>query len=153
AGVTYGRCPDGTGAFANTSTSTKGAANACGSVASAPWPGSDDVTIADGTAALGGNLSGLIYEPASGRSPAVPRGARNGPGSLFRLLFNGTSWSPDPANGWSAGKGLHYPDGTGEPDTEDITFTTGSSAGIYTVAERNNSANSVSRNSILRFDP
>ena len=29
AAVTYGRCPDGTGAFVNTLASTKGAANAC----------------------------------------------------------------------------------------------------------------------------
>jgi hypothetical protein len=29
AGVTYGRCPNGTGAFVNTVASTKGAANSC----------------------------------------------------------------------------------------------------------------------------
>ncbi|MEO8620981.1 MAG: lamin tail domain-containing protein [bacterium] len=151
AGVTYGRCPDATGAFVNTAASTKGAANSCGAVASTPWPGADDVTTVDGTSVFGGNLSGLIYE-GTGAS-AVLWGARNGPGSIFRLLFNGTTWAPDAANSWNAGKTLHYPDGTGEPDTEDITYTTGSAAGLYIVAERNNSANSVSRNSILRFDP
>ncbi|MEP7001145.1 MAG: lamin tail domain-containing protein [bacterium] len=151
AGVTYGRCPDATGAFVNTAASTKGAANSCGSIASVAWPGADDVTTVDGTSVFGGNLSGLVYE-GTGAS-AVLWGARNGPGSIFRLLFNGTTWAPDAANGWSGGKTLHYPDGTGEPDTEDITYTTGSAAGLYIVAERNNGANSVSRNSILRFDP
>src|SRR4029077_17492407 len=29
AGVTYGRCPNGTGSFVNTAASTKGAANSC----------------------------------------------------------------------------------------------------------------------------
>jgi hypothetical protein len=153
AGVTYGRCPDGSGAFINTAAATKGAANSCGSVASAAWPGSDDVATVDGVSVFGGNLSGLHYEAAAGGSPAVIWGARNGPGSIFRLIFNGTIWTPDPANGWGAGKLVHYPDGTGEPDSEDITYTTGSSAGLYVAAERNNSNNAISRNSILRFDP
>lgn len=153
AGVTYGRCPDGSGAFANTSAATKGATNTCGAIASNPWPGLDDVVTIDGTSVFGGNLSGLMYEPAAGTEPAVLWGARNGPGSIFRLIFNGTIWTPDAANGWAAGKLVKYPDGTGEPDTEDITYTTGSSAGLYISAERNNSANTVSRNSILRFDP
>jgi len=154
AGVTYGRCPDGTGAFQNTAASTKGTGNSCGAIASQAWPGLDDVAIVDGTSVFGGNLSGLIYEPAAGGAPAVLWGARNGPGSIFRLLFNGTIWAPDQTNGWSAGKGLHYPDGTGEPDSEDITYAgTGGAAGLYIVAERNNSNNGVSRNSILRYDP
>jgi hypothetical protein len=81
-------------------------------------------------------------------------GARNGPGSLFRLTFNGTIWTPDTANSWSSGKALRYPDGTGDPDAEGVTFAgTGSAGGLYVSTERNNSANSVSRNSILRFDP
>jgi len=155
--VTYGRCPDGTGAFTSTSASTKGTANTCGGITPAPtttpWPGLDDVVTIDGTSVFTQNLSGLMYEPAAGGTPAVLWGARNGPGSIFRLIFDGTIWTPDPTNGWSAGKLVKYPDGTGEPDTEDITYTTGSSAGLYTVAERNNSANTVSRNSILRYDP
>jgi len=43
----------------------------------------------------------LVYE---GGVPNVLWGARNGPGTLFRLIFNGTNWVPDTANGWSAGK-------------------------------------------------
>lgn len=161
--TTYGRCANGTGDMTTTGTSTKGAANDCsaaggGGTPTAPlgaiWPGSDDVTTVDGTAVFGGNLSGLMYEAAVGTSPAVLWGARNGPGSIFRLIFSGGIWTPDPANGWGAGKLLKYPNGTGEPDTEDITFAAGgSAAGLYTIAERDNSNNGVSRNSILRWDP
>src|SRR5262249_28637056 len=104
AGVTYGRCPNGTGAFTNTSASTKGAANSSGRGAAQGGFGSDDVTTVDGTWVFGGNLSGLIYEPAAGGQPAALWGARNGPGSIFRLIFNGTIWTPDPANGWASGK-------------------------------------------------
>jgi hypothetical protein len=43
AATTYGRCPDGTGAFVTTHASTKGAANDCagqpGQVSASPWPG------------------------------------------------------------------------------------------------------------------
>jgi hypothetical protein len=78
---------------------------------------------------------------------------RNGPGTLYRLIFNGTIWTPDAANGWSAGKALRYTDGTGNTDSEGVTFTTGSSAGMYVATERNNDASTVSRNSVLRFDP
>lgn len=154
AAITYGRCPDGTGAFISTVAPTKGTANQCGTVTALTWPGSDDVATADGVSVFGGNLSGLMYEAPVGTSPAVLWGARNGPGSIFRLIFSGGIWTPDPTNGWQAGKLLKYPDGTGEPDTEDITFAgTGSAAGLFTVAERNNSNNGVSRNSILRWDP
>ncbi|MEP6619723.1 MAG: lamin tail domain-containing protein [bacterium] len=154
AATTYGRCPNGTGTFVVTLSSTKGAANACaatGPVTEA-WPGSDDAATVDGLNVFGGNLSGLIYEAGSGGAPDVLWGARNGPGSIFRLIFNGSIWTPDATNGWGAGKGLFYTNGTGEPDSEDLTFTTGSAAGMYVASERNNSNNSVSRPSILRYD-
>lgn len=159
AATTYGRCPNGSGAFATTASSTKGAANDCGTVVvpppvGAPWPGSDNVTTVDGVGVFGSNLSGLMYETAKGTSPAVLWGAKNGPGSIYRLIFSGGIWTPDPTNGWATGKLVTYPDGTGEPDSEGITFTSGGSlAGIYVSAERNNQINTVSRNSVLRFDP
>ncbi|MCC6245131.1 MAG: lamin tail domain-containing protein [Gemmatimonadaceae bacterium] len=155
ASITYGRCPDGTGEFASTTVSTKGAANSCsgGPPPASPWPGSDDVRAVDGTAVFGGNMSGLTYEATSGQ-PAVLWAARNGPGAIFRLIFSGGIWTPDPANGWGAGKLLRYTDSTGDADAEGLTFAgAGSSAGLYVSAERNNGANGVSRNSILRFDP
>jgi hypothetical protein len=117
------------------------------------WPG--DQTVQDAsTFAFGGNLSGLIEEGSGSATPGVLWGVRNGPGSLFRLVWDGTKWSPDLGNDWAAGKGLHYPDGTGEPDSEGVTFTGSSSAGgIFVSAERNNLANTVSRLSVLRYDP
>ena len=158
--TTYGRCANGTGSFVTMGSSTKGVANDCSTVtppptpALAPWPGSDDVTTVDGLNVFGGNLSGLMYETAKGAQPNVLWGIRNGPGSLFRLIFSGGIWTPDPANGWSAGKLLSYPDGTGEPDSEGVTFTSGGSlAGMYVSAERDNKNNGVSRISVLRYDP
>jgi Lamin Tail Domain len=118
-----------------------------------PWPGDQSVQNAS-TFGFGGNLSGLIEESSGGATPSVLWGVRNGPGSLFRLLWDGTNWNPDAANGWSAGKGLLYPNGTGEPDSEGVTFTgSGSAGGIFVSAERNNLANTVSRLSVLRYDP
>jgi hypothetical protein len=81
-------------------------------------------------------------------------GVRNGPGSIFRLIFNGTIWTPDTANSWVAGKLLFYPGGgTASPDSEGITFAGGSSGGLYVSVERDNNNSGVSRNSVLRFDP
>ena len=154
--TTYGRCPNGTGAFATTTASTKGAANSCTGAppANLPWPGDAAIAIVDGSNVFGGNLSGLIYEDSGSATPGILWGARNGPGSLFRLVWNGTIWTPDATNSWGAGKGLRYPDGTGEPDSEGLTFgATGPASGMYVSAERNNSNNGVSRNSILRYDP
>ncbi|HEY4130700.1 MAG TPA: hypothetical protein VGM50_08780 [Gemmatimonadaceae bacterium] len=98
-------------------------------------------------------MSGLAYQCANGATPAVMWGIRNGPGNLFRLAFNATIWTPDSTNGWRAGKGIRYVDGTGDPDAEGVTFTTNSAGGIYVSTERNNSNNAVSKNAIPRFDP
>jgi hypothetical protein len=154
AGLTYGRCANGTGAFINTAASTKAAANACGASVSLVWPGEDVVTTVDGLNIFQTNLSALTYEGAVGASPAVLWAGRNGPGTLFRLIFSGGIWTPDPASGWSAGKALRYTDGTGNPDTEGVTFAAGGSAGgMYIATERNNDASTISRNVILRVDP
>ena len=156
ASTTYGRCPNGTGAFFTMTTVTKGTVNNCAAVPPGPaveiWPGSNDVTAADGLNVFGQNLSGLVYEAAVGSSPDVLWGAKNGVGSIYRLIFNGSIWTPDLTNGWANGKATKYTDGTGETDTEDLTFTTGSAAGMYIVSERNNSNNAVSRPSVLRYD-
>ncbi len=155
AATTYGRCPNGTGSFATTAASTKGSVNACyGDVNFAAWLGSASVQTVDALNAFPSNLSGLDYEGSGGTAPGVLWAARNGTGAIFRLTFNGTNWVPDTANDWANGKLLHYPDGAGDPEAEGLTFIgTGSSAGIYVSTERNNSANSISRNAILRFDP
>lgn len=156
AALTYGRCPDGTGAFAATTASTKGAANTCTPVGpvTAPWPGAGEVAEVDPAALVTSNLSGLTYEGAGGGSPAVLWAVVNGPGTLHRLVLAGGLWTPDPANAWGSGKALKYTDGGGNPDSEGVTYAAGGSAGgIYVATERNNDASTVSRNVVLRFDP
>ena len=158
ASTTYGRCPNGTGSFTTNAQSTKGAANACstGPAASA-WPGSASVATTDGTDVLGGNMSGLVYEGSGTSSPGVLWGVKNGPGSLYRLLWDDVAklWQPDTANGWNAGKTLLYPGGgTGSPDTEGVTFAeNGPSGGMYVSTERDNNNSGVSRNTVLLFNP
>jgi hypothetical protein len=133
---------------------TSGGTTTTTTVATAmPWPGSQTAQAAS-TFVFGGNMSGLIEETWGSAAPGVLWGVRNGPGALFRLLWNGTNWAPDTANGWSAGKLVRYPNGTGDADSEGVTFAgADSSGGIFIAAERNNLANTVSRLSILRVDP
>ena len=152
-GTTYGRCPDGTGDFATTLAATKGAANACRVYTT--WPGGADVQTVDGAGVFGGNMSGLVYEGSGTAAPGVLWAVRNGPETLFRLVWNGTIWTPDTADSWTAGKALFYPSGgTSRPDSEGVTILGGSSSGgIFVSTERDNTNNTVSRNSILRFDP
>lgn len=156
--ITYGRCPNGTGAFGQTTVSTKGAANNCGGTqpptgpVTETWPGTNTVAVVDATGTFSSNASGLMYEAGANNGADVLWVAQNGIGSIHRMLFNGSIWTRDQNNGWGAGKKTHYTDGTGEPDTEDLTFTTGSAAGMYIVSERNNQNNGVSRPSILRYD-
>ncbi len=154
AATTYGRCPNGSGPFTTTNSSTKGAANDC--TTSGPsftaWPGGSSVTEVDATATFASNLSGLSYEPASGAGPALLWGIQNDPSVLYRLTFDGTLWGPDASNDWQSGKILHYPGGGGSPDAEGLTRAEWTSPAIYVVAERDNANNGVSRMSILRFD-
>ncbi|MFN0029784.1 MAG: lamin tail domain-containing protein [Acidimicrobiales bacterium] len=117
-----------------------------------PWPGDQAVQNAS-TFVFGGNMSGLIEE-GTGATPGVLWGARNGPGALFRMVWDGTKWVPDAANDWANGKLLRYIDGTGDVDAEGVTFPgPNSSGGLFVASERNNLNNTVSRLAILRFDP
>lgn len=159
--TTYGRCPDGTGAFVTTTSSTKGAANDCsgpggsgGQTPASPWPGGTAVTTADDAGTFGTNLSGLAYEASGGTTPGVLWAVKNGPSTLYRLEWDGTKWAPATTDGWNAGKALRYPDGTGDPDSEGVTLTAaGPAGGVFVSTERNNAANGVSRPEVLRFDP
>jgi len=153
--MTYGRCPNGTGAFATTTVATKGALNACvGDVITAAWPGGDAVQTADGTGAFGGNVSGLVYEGSGTSAPGVLWAVKNGPGTLYRVVSDGTTWAPEPTGDWGSGKTLRFADGTGNPDAEGVTFAgAGSTEGIFVSTERNNDVSGASRNRILRFDP
>ena len=140
------------GSTPTTTTTATGTTTTTIASAALPWPGNQIVQNAS-SYLFGGNMSGLIEEGSSA-SPGVMWAVRNGPGALFRLVWNGNEWAPDAAGGWAAGKDLLYPGGTGEPDAEGITFAeTGSGAGIFVAAERNNLANTVSRLSVLRYDP
>ena len=108
--TTYGRCPNGTGAFTTTAASTRGAANVCpGDVIALPWPGGSAVATADGVNVFGTNLSGLAYQPSGSSARGVLWAVRNSPSTLYRLVYDGTKWTPDTTNGWSAGKQLQLP--------------------------------------------
>ena len=155
---TLGRCPDGTGAPVITGAVTKGAANSCPPPPAQPWPGSATVTTVDETAVLGGDVSGLAYEGSDTGAPGVLWAVDNGGSVMHRLVFNGTQWVRDTANGWSAGKELRYPTGIGldtaEPDSEGVTLTdAGAAGGVYVSSERALvTAPGISRISILRYD-
>ncbi|MFF9474104.1 lamin tail domain-containing protein [Streptomyces roseolus] len=147
----WSRCPDGTGAF-QAAAVTLGAANTCGGAggggtAPAAWPGGGAVATADAANVFGGDLSGLHQEGS------VLWAAQNS-GKLWRLVRDGSGgWTPDTANGWSSGKTLRFPDGSGTPDGEGVTLTgTGASGGVFVAAERDGDASGTSRLSVLRYE-
>ncbi|TXS26446.1 hypothetical protein EAO70_02955, partial [Streptomyces sp. adm13(2018)] len=145
----WSRCPDGTGAFKKAAL-TLGAPNDCGSGGGTnpvAWPGGSSVATADGAHVFGGDLSGLHQEGS------VLWGAQNS-GRLWRLVRDGSGgWRPDTANGWSAGKTLRYPGGSGSPDSEAVTLTgAGAAGGAYVATERNGDASGTSRLSVLRYE-
>ncbi|MEV0533988.1 lamin tail domain-containing protein [Kitasatospora sp. NPDC050463] len=144
----WSRCPDGSGSFGKAAL-TLGAANACGGGAATPvaWPGSGTVATADAADALGSDLSGLYQEGG------VLWGAQNS-GKLWRLVPNGSGgWKPDTANGWTSGKTLRFPGGSGTPDSEGVTLTgAGASGGVFVSSERNGDSSGTSRLSVLRYD-
>jgi len=60
---------------------------------------------------------------------------------------------PDTAPGWTAGRTLTYPGGTGLADSEGVTLTdAGSAGGVFVSSERNLAEPGKSRISILRYD-
>lgn len=120
----------------------------------APWPGGAEVTTVDVAGQLGeDNVSGLAYEAGRDGAPDVLWAVRNGPSTLYRLLWDGAAWKPDTADGWGAGKALRYPAGNGDPDAEGVTLVAGSSAsGVYVSTERDNTVKSTSRPEVLRLD-
>lgn len=151
AATTYGRCPDGTGAFEVTATATKGSANDCGILNAGAWPGPETVTTVDAAAAFGADLSGLAYEPTGGLERGALWAVQNGDGLLYRLAWSGGAWVP--ASGWEDGATLRYPGGTGSVDAEGVGLVAGAASnGVYVASERDNAADDVSRPSVLRYD-
>ena len=61
---------------------------------------------------FGDDLSGLAYQPSGTSAPGVLWAVDNGSLTLFRLVWNGTIWAPDTANGWTTGKILRFPGGS-----------------------------------------
>jgi PKD repeat protein len=118
-----------------------------------PWPGQNQVTIVDNANTFGTNLSGLFYQPAAAGAPDILWGVQNQPSTVYQLTLNGTVWTPVTTNGWTSGKTIHYPDGTGSPDSEGMTMAElVSPAIVYVSTERDNNNGGVSRLSVLRFD-
>ncbi|MER5363134.1 lamin tail domain-containing protein [Streptomyces sp. NPDC002785] len=150
----WSRCPDGTGDFKQAATVTLGGPNACGtggggggSTTPVAWPGSSSVATADGSKVFGQDLSGLYQEGG------VLWGAQNS-GKLWRLMRDGSGgWKPDTTSGWSSGKTLRFPGGSGSPDSEGVTLTgAGSAGGAFVASERNGDASGTSRLSVLKYD-
>ncbi|MCX5232021.1 lamin tail domain-containing protein [Streptomyces sp. NBC_00233] len=145
----WSRCPDGTGAFGKAAL-TLGAPNDCGSGGGTnpvSWPGGSSVSTADGSDVFGEDLSGLYQEGS------VLWASQNS-GRLWRLVRDGSGgWRPDTANGWTSGKALRYPGGSGSPDGEAVTLTAaGAAGGAYVATERNGDASGTSRLSVLRYE-
>ncbi|HET6148803.1 MAG TPA: lamin tail domain-containing protein [Polyangia bacterium] len=123
-----------------------------GGVAALPWPGANRVALVDSVGQFTGNLSGLCYDPATPAGLSVLWAVQNGPSTLYRLLWNGVTWASATSDDWTAGKALHYPGGTGAPDSEGVTRAEADSPMVYVSTERDNDANTISRLSVLRFD-
>lgn len=143
---TWGRLPDGTGAFAETN-STPGKPNEA-YVAPAPldsesWP-YDPIEVTDidlGPEFSVEDMSGVDFD-ADGRAWIV----NNGSGTLWAVAYDAASNSYTLEGNWQ----LRYPDGTGEPDAEGITV--GPDGALYVATERNNADKNISRPSVLRFE-
>ncbi len=154
--TSYGRCADATGDFVTTRTVTKGAVNDCPppfyGVPTVPWPGSQDITLADPQNAFvssisAGDVSGLAFDPhQDGVLWAIKNKNR-----LFKLTQVDGQWTPLATDGWAGGKELKFANGAGEPDTEGVTV--GPDGAVYATSERDNTASGVAKNTVLRYDP
>lgn len=126
------------------------AAPALAAISYTTWPGASSVSTVDASKSFGGNLSGLFYQGASGTTPAVMWAVQNSPSKLYSLSWNGSKFVKTGTNGWSNGKTLRYPNGTGAPDAEGVTMAEPGSPYVYVATERDGSGSS--RFSILRYD-
>ncbi len=152
-GGTTGRLLGGGGAL--TSGCTPEAPGGTGSkpAGTSAWPGGLDVTIADNVCAFttstgpeGRDVSGLAFDPAD---PSVLWAAKN-KNWLYKLVKSNGKWVPDAT--WSAtGKQIRFAGGTGQPDSEGLTV--GGNGHLYVTSERDNSNNTVPKDTVMEFDP
>ncbi|MER7555338.1 lamin tail domain-containing protein [Nocardioides sp. NPDC126508] len=175
------RCANGTGSFQRSTTATFGGANSCpdpgtgtltgggGSLTSgctpeapagsgsAPsgastWPGGPDVAIVDNVCAFqtstgpeGRDVSGLAFSADGTTLWAVKN--KNW---LYKLVRSGGTWVAD--SSWSStGKQIRFAGGSGEPDSEGITV--GGDGHLYITSERDNTANTKPKDTVMEFDP
>ena len=122
------------------------------------WPGSATVAVADtqcawktSTGPEGRDVSGLVFDPSNANVLYIVKNKS----WVYRLVKQGGLWVPDTSNGWGAGKQIFFPGSTdsqtNQPDSEGLTV--GADGALYVTTERNNAANTIPLNSILRFDP
>jgi hypothetical protein len=130
-----------------------GAPEASSAVLKQSWPTPDAPMAVDERGAFSNNLSALSYEPAQGSTPARLWAVQNEPPVLFRLLWDGALWKADAAEGWAGGKVLHFPSGSGRPDTEGVALppSAGGARFLYMASERDTDS-ATGRQSVLRFD-
>ncbi|RKE20071.1 lamin tail domain-containing protein [Streptomyces sp. TLI_171] len=117
------------------------------------WPGGLDVTVADDVCAFitstgpeGRDLSGLAFDPSN---PSVLWAAKN-KNWLYKLVKSNGKWIPD-ASWSSTGKQIRFAGGSGQPDSEGLTV--GANGHVYVTSERDNSNNTVPKDTVLEFDP
>jgi hypothetical protein len=117
---------------------------------STPWPGSQEVRAVDPPGVLGKNIRGLHYNPFSSN---VVWAVRSKPGALLKLIWNGTNLVPDVAAGFNPDKLLRYPNGTGNPAVQGVTWDDEDTYPFLVVANRDNDHPGVKRSSILNYPP
>jgi len=142
----------GSGGAAGSGGTLDSAGAGAGVVAFATWPGQNQVATVDDAGIFVGNLSGLFYEPASGSAPTALWAILSAPATLYRLLWDGTVWTPDTSDTWTAGKSIVYTDGMGSPDSEGVTKAAAGSAGVYVACGHDNDNSGVPRLSVLLYD-
>lgn len=116
------------------------------------WPGGNAVANASVKNAFGVNLSGIIYQTAAGTAPATLWAVQNDPSKVFRMTWNGTAFVSVSTDGWSNGKALTFPNGSGSPDSEALTRTEWDKNELYVATEKDTDAISTVRLSILRYE-
>ena len=102
------------------------------------WPGAAQVSELGTGELILGNVSGLTYEASTSALWAVA----NIPGSLHRLVPSGAGFVPDAA-GWSEGKLLRFPNGSGLADAESVTLGGAEDGALYVASEHDNAAASL----------